>query len=171
MATNGDAMAAPVVGVCRVGRTWRSPARTAHNARTPAHMTRSSAVRRTGNNHEHPTAATSRGKPNQHRAVSHHAEYRRGSRRVLASPASTAPAPMSPPSKSNGSFSGSSRRVAGRPAASFSFNGSGFAPACTRRPPRFVPSFAIRATFLDCSLPCVRVAIETWPGQKRKQNS
>lgn len=84
MATNGDAMAAPVVGVCRVGRTSRSPARSAHNARTPAHMTRSSVGRRTGNNHEHPTAATSRGKPNQHRAVSHHAEPRRDNPMVLA---------------------------------------------------------------------------------------
>ena len=61
----------------------------------------------------------------------------------IVSPASSAPSPISLPSKSNGSFSGSSRRVAGRPAASFSFNGSGFAPARTRRPPRFVPSFAM----------------------------
>nr|DAS95825.1 MAG TPA: hypothetical protein [Caudoviricetes sp.] len=53
----------------------------------------------------------------------------------MTSPASTAPSPISLPSKSNGSFSGSSRRVAATPLASFSFNGSGFAPARMRRPP------------------------------------
>ena len=58
-------------------------------------------------------------------------------------PHSTRKSRISEPSKSNGVANGSSSRVAGRPAATFSFNGSGSAPARTRRPPRFVPSFAM----------------------------
>nr|DAI86227.1 MAG TPA: hypothetical protein [Caudoviricetes sp.] len=49
------------------------------------------------------------------------------------------------PFRSNTSSSaGVESRVAGRPAASLSFNASGFAPARTLRPPRLVPSRAMR---------------------------
>ena len=126
-------------------RTWRSPARTVHTGQTPAHTSQPGEAPRIGNSHVDRATATSPERRGQRQAVCRHAES------PTDSPMVRVLSPRQAPHrrqchylrKSKGSLSGSSRRVAGCPAASFSPSGSGFAPARTRRPPLLVPSLAM----------------------------